>query len=82
MTDEELDQLALDVAYTFPPIRLYTQEEYAIEFARRYRAALKEKMEPVGFWDGTHCNPRFSAEFDSAGIGKSGVPLYLLENWK
>lgn len=74
----DYDQLALEVAND---VLSEVSDTYAwdfpvVEFARRYRKALKEKMEPQ-LWVSTASGK--TANFKFLPIA---VPLYSLEDWK
>lgn len=76
MTPTELDQLALGVWNQTPACDHETEE--IIEFARRYRKALLEKMEPVGYWSNDYSLLVLRLTEGNGCI----TPLYSLEDWK
>ena len=79
MTPAEHDALAIEIARDFTSD--ISTHNSLIEFARRYRAALKEKIEPVAWVDRDGCLLS-EDQREEEPLPKSWSPLYSLEDWK
>lgn len=80
MINEELDQLALEIAPV--GIRDVAPDWMILEFADRYRKAMLERMKPVAFVNLDHLEAKGIKYATSFKHSFEQTPLYSLEDWK